>query len=55
MPVNWAFPAAQGEPESFLRVLGSMRCPQKILLTARVFAVQKFLSAIFKSIPGATC
>jgi hypothetical protein len=26
MPVNWAFPAAQGEPESFLTVLGSVYC-----------------------------
>ena len=24
MPVNWAFPAAQGEPESFLAVQGSI-------------------------------
>ena len=22
MPVNWAFPAAKGEPESFLAILG---------------------------------
>jgi hypothetical protein len=33
MPVIGAFPAAQGEPESFLAILGSMRCLQKILLT----------------------
>lgn len=24
MPVNWAFPAAQGEPEGFLAVQGSI-------------------------------
>ena len=26
MPVNWAFPAAQGEPESFLAILGPIYC-----------------------------
>jgi hypothetical protein len=34
---QWAFPAAQGEPESFLASLGRFFVLQKILLAARFF------------------
>jgi hypothetical protein len=41
MPVNWVFPAAQGEPESFLAILGSIYCC-KLSLTATPLAAQFF-------------
>jgi hypothetical protein len=37
MPVNWAFPAAQGEPESFLTILGLDLLLQRILAGWRIF------------------
>ena len=40
MPVNWAFPAAQGEPESFLAVQGS------ICSVAQLFSLQSVQSII---------
>jgi len=36
MPVNWAFPAAQGEPESFLTVLGSVYCCKEFLMAGKI-------------------
>jgi hypothetical protein len=51
MPVNWAFPAAQGEPESFLYDPGFDLRLQRVLVAAGFLAAQKFLSAIGKSIP----
>jgi hypothetical protein len=54
MPVNWAFPAAQGEPESFLRILGEIYCC-RVFCWRRIFSAQKNFSAISKSIPGSAC
>jgi hypothetical protein len=42
MPVNWAFPAAQGEPESFLTVLGSIYFCKEFLMAGGFLAAQKF-------------
>jgi len=50
MPVNWAFPAAQGEPESFLAILGPIYCC-KSLMAAGFFAGQNF--SIHRSIAQA--
>jgi hypothetical protein len=41
MPVNWAFPAAQGGPESFLAIPGSIYCC-KLPLIAKPLAAQFF-------------
>ncbi len=54
MPVNWAFPAAQGEPESFLTILGSIYCCKSFSLAVD-FCLLRNLSAIVKSIPGSAC
>jgi hypothetical protein len=40
MPVNWAFPAAQGEPESFLGIQGSIHRLRSFSLTAKALAAQ---------------
>jgi len=53
MPVNWAFPAAKGEPESFLAILGPMYCC-KSFCWRRIFSVQESF-CICKSIPGSAC
>ena len=37
MPVNWAFPAAQGEPESFLTIWVSDLLLQKFLMASGFF------------------
>jgi len=55
MPVNWAFPAAKGEPESFLTILGPDLLLQRVLLAGVFFSAQKNHSAISKSIPGSAC
>jgi hypothetical protein len=55
MPVNWAFPAAQGEPESFLAIQGPILLLPKVLLTAKSFAAQSLLFAIVQSIVCSTC
>jgi hypothetical protein len=44
MPVNWAFSAAQGEPESFLTILGSIYCWNEFLMAARFLAAPNFFS-----------
>ena len=41
MPVNWAFPAAQGEPESFLTILGLDLLWQRVLLAAYFSPLRK--------------
>ena len=55
MPVNWAFPAAQGEPESFLTILGPDLLLQRVFAGGVFSSAQKNLSAISKSIPGSAC
>ncbi len=52
MPVNWAFPAAQGEPESFLAILGSIYCC-KFVTDATPLAAQSFCNR--QSIRCSTC
>ena len=42
-------------PEGFLAILGSMRCLAKDSTGGQIFAAQKILCAIFKSILGSTC
>jgi len=39
MPVTWAFPAAQGEPESFLAVQGSIYSSLSVLHFAIVKSI----------------
>ena len=48
MPVNWAFPAAQGEPESFLTILGLDLLLQRIFAAGGFFAAQKRSFCDFK-------
>ncbi len=55
MPVNWAFPAAQGEPESFLAILGSIAFCAKDSTEWPDFLLLRNFFAISKSIPGSTC
>ena len=47
MPVNWAFPAAQGEPESFLGIQGPIHRLRNFLLTAKFLAAQFFVLQSF--------
>ena len=54
MPVNWAFPAAQGEPESFLTIWVQIYCLQRVFDGAGFLAAQNFFR-IRKSILGSTC
>jgi len=46
MPVNWAFPAAQGEPESFLTILGLDLLLQKLFDGGGFSPLRKDSSAI---------
>jgi hypothetical protein len=56
MPVNWAFPAAQGEPESFLRILGSIYFCKEFLMAPDFSLLKNFLSAILVNrFLGSTC
>ena len=55
MPVNWAYPAAQGEPESFLTIPGSILLSQKALLAHGSLAAQFLLFAIVQSTLCSTC
>ncbi len=51
MPVNWAFPAAQGEPESFLTILGPDLLLQKFFDGSGFLSAQKNLFCNFKIDP----
>lgn len=52
MPVNWAFPAAQGEPESFLAILGSMRYLQRFLLAPDFLLLRNFFLQFLSRSPA---
>jgi len=50
MPVNWAFPAAQGEPESFLTILGPDLLLQRVFMAAYFSPLRKiFLQFLNRS------
>jgi hypothetical protein len=50
MPVNWAFPAAQGEPESFLAILGPDLLLQSVFMAVYSSPLRKiFLQFLNRS------